>query len=125
VNATFPPQLAGHLAESVRSARRRYRKRLARCQEKFSEKAVHGLRIETRRILADIVRENQARGVTDPNAPAAAPVVQYTWGKLWNSKASNACSTMPRFGHAGVLTQAQIRDLMALLLDPRSPVNAQ
>jgi sulfur-oxidizing protein SoxX len=67
----------------------------------------------------------QARGVTDPNAPAAAPVVQYTWGKLWNSKASNACSTMPRFGHAGVLTQAQIRDLMALLLDPRSPVNAQ
>ena len=67
----------------------------------------------------------QARGVADPNAPAAAPVVQYTWGKLWNSKASNVCSTMPRFGHAGVLTQAQIRDLMALLLDPKSPVNAQ
>ena len=30
---------------------------------------------------------------------------------------------MPRFGHAGVLTEAQIRDLMALLLDPQSPVN--
>ncbi len=65
------------------------------------------------------------RGVTDPSAAATAPVVQYTWGKLWNSKASSACSQMPRFGHAGVLTQAQIRDLMALLLDPKSPVNAQ
>jgi len=30
---------------------------------------------------------------------------------------------MPRFGHAGALTDAQIRDLMALLLDPKSPVN--
>ncbi|HEX7439223.1 MAG TPA: sulfur oxidation c-type cytochrome SoxX [Caldimonas sp.] len=64
------------------------------------------------------------RGVTNPLDPASAPVVQYAWGKLWNSKASNVCSTMPRFGHAGVLTQAQIRDLMALLLDPASPVNA-
>jgi sulfur-oxidizing protein SoxX len=64
------------------------------------------------------------RGVTDPLAPAAAPIVQYTWGKLWNSKAYSACSAMPRFGHSGVLTQGQIRDLMALLLDPKSPVNA-
>ena len=63
--------------------------------------------------------------MADPYAPASAAIVQYTWGKLWNSKAYNACSGMPRFGHAGVLTQAQIRDLMALLLDPRSPVNAQ
>jgi CHAD domain-containing protein len=52
VNPNFPPKLASHLAESVGSARRRYRKRLARCQEKFSEKAVHDLRIDTRRILA-------------------------------------------------------------------------
>jgi len=52
VNANFPPKLAGHLAESVQEARRRYRKRLARCQKKFSEHAVHDLRIETRRILA-------------------------------------------------------------------------
>ena len=48
----FPPKLANHLAESVREARHRYRKRLARCQKKFSEKAVHNLRTETRRILA-------------------------------------------------------------------------
>jgi CHAD domain-containing protein len=52
VNETFPPKLASHLTESVRSARHRYRKRLARCQNKFSEKAVHDLRIDTRRILA-------------------------------------------------------------------------
>ena len=63
------------------------------------------------------------RGVANPTDPVAAPVVEYTWGKLWNAKAYNACSGMPRFGHAGVLTPAQIRDLMALLLDPQSPVN--
>jgi L-cysteine S-thiosulfotransferase len=65
------------------------------------------------------------RGVADPADPASQAVVKYTWGKLWNAKAYNACSGMPRFGHAGVLTQAQIRDLMALLLDPKSPTNSQ
>jgi sulfur-oxidizing protein SoxX len=65
------------------------------------------------------------RGVADPADPASQAVVKYTWGKLWNAKAYNACSGMPRFGHAGVLTQAQIRDLMALLLDPKSPVNSR
>ena len=52
VNANFPPRLARHLAWSVCVARCCYRKRLARCQKKFSEKAVHGLRTETRRMLA-------------------------------------------------------------------------
>ena len=65
------------------------------------------------------------RGVANPADPAAEPIVKYTWGKLWNAKAYNACSGMPRFGHAGILTPAQIKDLMALLLDPTSPVNAQ
>jgi sulfur-oxidizing protein SoxX len=63
------------------------------------------------------------RGVSDPASPAAKAVVNYTWGKLWNSKANNACSNMPRAGHSGILTEAQIRDVMALLLDPKSPVN--
>ena len=63
------------------------------------------------------------RGVKDIADPAAAAIVQYTWGKLWNSKAYAACSTMPRFGHAQLLNEQQIRDLMALLLDPASPVN--
>jgi sulfur-oxidizing protein SoxX len=63
------------------------------------------------------------RGVTDPADPASAAIVKYTWGKLWNSKAYAACSHMPRFGHAELLTEQQLRDVMALLLDPKSPVN--
>ena len=63
------------------------------------------------------------RGVKDLNSPASAEVVKYTWGKLWNSKAYAACSNMPRFGHMKLLDETQIRHLMALLLDPRSPVN--
>ena len=63
------------------------------------------------------------RGVQDPADPASAPIVQYTWGKIWNAKAYSACSEMPRFGHGKVLSEQQIQDLMALLLDPKSPVN--
>ena len=63
------------------------------------------------------------RGVSDPNSAAAKPIVQYTWGKIWNAKAYNACSNMPRAGHMGNLTEAQIQHVMALLLDPASPVN--
>ncbi|MDA0248190.1 MAG: sulfur oxidation c-type cytochrome SoxX [Proteobacteria bacterium] len=50
-------------------------------------------------------------------------VLKYTWGKLYNAKAYNLCSNMPRFGHAGILTDDQMKDLMAYLLDPNSPVN--
>ena len=30
---------------------------------------------------------------------------------------------MPRFGHAGLLDEVQLKHLMSLLLDPKSPVN--
>lgn len=63
------------------------------------------------------------RGVSDPNAAASKPIVEYTWGKIWNAKAYNACSNMPRSGHMGNLNEQQIRHVMALLLDPASPVN--
>jgi len=63
------------------------------------------------------------RGVTDPNSAAAKPIVEYTWGKIWNAKAYNACSNMPRAGHAGILNETQVRHIVALLLDPNSPVN--
>jgi L-cysteine S-thiosulfotransferase len=63
------------------------------------------------------------RGITDPNSPAAKPIVEYTWGKIWNSKAYNACSNMPRAGHAGILNEQQVRHIVGLLLDPQSPVN--
>ena len=48
---------------------------------------------------------------------------QYAWGKVYNTQAYSACSFMPRFGHAGVLNEAQIKDVVALLMDPNSPVN--
>lgn len=63
------------------------------------------------------------RGVTDPNSPATMEIVKYTWGKMWNARAYSACSQMPRFGHNAILNEQQIKDVMALLLDPASPVN--
>lgn len=65
----------------------------------------------------------KSRGVADPGSPASRATVEYTWGKIWNSKAYNACSNMPRAGHAGILDEAQVRHVVALLLDPQSPVN--
>ncbi len=50
-------------------------------------------------------------------------IMAYTWNKIYNSHAYAACSTMPRFGAAGILTEAQLKDVMALLFDPESPVN--
>lgn len=63
------------------------------------------------------------RGVKDAADASAAAVVQYTWAKLYNSKAFAACSNMPRFGHAKILDETQLQHLMSLLLDPASPVN--
>jgi sulfur-oxidizing protein SoxX len=48
-------------------------------------------------------------------------IQRYVYGKIYNAKAYNACSHMPRL--AGTLNEQQIKDLVALLLDPSSPVN--
>ena len=50
-------------------------------------------------------------------------VQRYVFGRIYYAKALNACANMPRFGFMGILTEAQIKDLVALLLDPESPVN--
>lgn len=50
-------------------------------------------------------------------------VQRYAYGRIYNAKSFNACANMPRFGHMGILTEAQIKDLVALLMDPESPVN--
>jgi sulfur-oxidizing protein SoxX len=50
-------------------------------------------------------------------------VRRYAFAKVYNAQAFSACSTMPRFGHNGILTEQQIKDVVALLLDPESPVN--
>jgi sulfur-oxidizing protein SoxX len=53
----------------------------------------------------------------------SAEMQKYVYGKIYNAKAFSLCSKMPRFGHSGTLTEQQIKDLVALLLDPNSPVN--
>ena len=50
-------------------------------------------------------------------------VQKYVYGKIYNAKAYNLCSQMPRLGYSGTLTEEQIKDLVGLLLDPASPVN--
>ena len=50
-------------------------------------------------------------------------IMKYTWAKVYNSQAFSACSNMPRFGHKGILDEQQLKDVVALLLDPASPVN--
>lgn len=63
------------------------------------------------------------RGVKDPNSKDSEAIVKYTWARLWNTHSVNLCSGMPRFGDAKILTNEQLKDVMALLLDPQSPVN--
>jgi sulfur-oxidizing protein SoxX len=58
----------------------------------------------------------KVRGYTDANR-------KYAYGKVWNAEAYNACSLMPRFGHGRILSEAQVKDVVALLMDPESPVN--
>lgn len=58
----------------------------------------------------------KVRGYTDE-------MRKYTYGKVYNAEAYNACTNMPRFGHAGILTPQQVKDVVALLMDPESPVN--
>jgi sulfur-oxidizing protein SoxX len=48
---------------------------------------------------------------------------RYAYGKVYNAQAFTACSGMPRFGHNGILSEQQIMDVVALLMDPESPVN--
>jgi sulfur-oxidizing protein SoxX len=58
----------------------------------------------------------KSRGYTDD-------VRRYAYGKIYNAEAYSACTNMPRFGHKGILTEQQIKDVVALLMDPQSPVN--
>jgi L-cysteine S-thiosulfotransferase len=45
------------------------------------------------------------------------------YDKIYNAHAAFPCSLMPRFGSNGVLTIEQIKDLVALVMSPDSPVN--
>jgi len=63
-----------------------------------------------------LYRFGKLRGFTDETR-------RYVWGKIYNPEAFAACSLMPRFGHNGILTEQQIRDVVALVMDPASPIN--
>lgn len=53
-------------------------------------------------------------------APDAA---KEAYAKIFNSHTTLACSNMPRFGPSKFLSEAQIKDAVAALFDPESPVN--
>ncbi|RZS54475.1 sulfur oxidation c-type cytochrome SoxX [Sphaerotilus mobilis] len=87
------------------------------CHQISKEEISHGT------IGPSLYQYGKLRGVANPASAESKPIVEYTWGKLWNARAYNACSHMPRFGHKGLLDEKQLKDIMALLLDPKSPVN--
>lgn len=77
-----------------------------------------------------ITKEEISHGTIGPSLLAygkirgnSEPILVYTWNRINNSKAYNACSNMPRMAHFNLLTEQQMKDVMALLLDPASPVN--
>ena len=50
-------------------------------------------------------------------------IQNYTYEVIYSPHTYFPCTHMPRFGTNGVLTEKQISDVMAYLLDPESPVN--
>ena len=53
----------------------------------------------------------------------AAADAKAAYGKIYNAQSVLPCSNMPRFGHQKFLNEKEIKDLVALLFDPESPVN--
>ena len=54
---------------------------------------------------------------------ASSDIVKYTYDKLYNAQATVACSNMPRMGHNGILSPAQLADITAYLVAPESSLN--
>lgn len=52
-----------------------------------------------------------------------ADEIKRAFTKVYDSQAVVACSNMPRFGVNKVLSEQQIKDVLAFLFDPESPVN--
>ena len=70
-----------------------------------------------------LLKYGAIRQVKDANSNESEAIVKYTWARIWITHSVNLCSNMPRFGDAGILTEQQIKHVMALLLSPDSPVN--
>lgn len=50
-------------------------------------------------------------------------MLKYAYDVIYNPHVYFACSSMPRMGANGVMTQEQIQHVLAYLFDPASPVN--
>jgi sulfur-oxidizing protein SoxX len=53
----------------------------------------------------------------------AAADVKAVYERIYNPQAHVACASMPRFGANGFLSIDQIKDLVAYVMSPQSPVN--
>jgi sulfur-oxidizing protein SoxX len=51
------------------------------------------------------------------------PAVKAVYEHIYNPQASQPCGNMPRFGTSGFLSIDQIKDLVAYVMSPDSPVN--
>jgi sulfur-oxidizing protein SoxX len=75
-------------------------------------------------------KKNVAFGTVGPSLlgygkdrKADEQTIKETYDKIFNSQSVLACSQMPRMGANGFLTPEQVRDFVAMLLSPDSPVN--
>jgi sulfur-oxidizing protein SoxX len=77
-----------------------------------------------------ITKEEVSHGTVGPSLLGygkarnfSAADAKTVYEKIYNPHAVYPCSLMPRFGTNGILTVEQIKDAVALLMSPESPVN--
>jgi hypothetical protein len=71
-------------------------------------------------------REEDAASIAGAAAASihsGAEDVKAVYDKIYNAHAAFPCSLMPRLGSNGILSIDQIKDLVALVMSPESPVN--
>lgn len=75
-------------------------------------------------LATDRTGGNLGPALTGYGARGTSPdMLKYTYDVIYNPHVYFACTAMPRSGASGILTQQQIADVMAYLMDPNSPVN--
>lgn len=57
------------------------------------------------------------------NKGFSADEAKATYAKIFNAQSAVPCSNMPRFGYSKFLSEQELKDLIAYLFDPESPVN--
>lgn len=75
-------------------------------------------------LATDRTGGNLGPALTGYGARGTSPdMLKYTYDVIYNPHVYFACTAMPRSGASAILTQQQIADVMAYLMDPNSPVN--